>query len=146
MHRCEAKIAYSKRKKPENSRLLTQSHLFRCPSSLLRKRTQGCIYFQTLLRLRNRFWKALGSTKKNCNSSYFLSYSPVREFIASKVRFSSPFGYSHCMKILKTIPDHYESLGSANYRYEAKKTRLKGLEKSWKICYLWTLFCSSWSS
>ena len=65
---------------------------------------------------------------KNWNSSYFLSCSPVPEFIASKVRLSSPFGYSHCSEILKTIADHYVSLGSAIFRYQAKKTTLK-LEK-----------------
>ena len=46
------------------------------------------------------------------------------------MRFSSPSGYSHCMKILKTIPDHYASLGSANYRYEAKKK--KQTQRTWK--------------
>ena len=51
---------------------------------------------------------------KNCISSYFLSCSPVREFIASKVRLSSLFGYSHCSKSLKTIADHLM------HRYEAK--------------------------
>ena len=40
---------------------------------------------------------------KNCISSHFLCYSPVREFIAIKVRLSSLFGYSHCSKSLKTI-------------------------------------------
>ena len=66
---------------------------------------------------------------KNGNCSYFLSYSPVREFIASKVRLSSLFGYSHCSKSLKTIADHYVSLESA---ISDSKRKLNLTHRTWK--------------
>ena len=66
---------------------------------------------------------------KNGNCSYFLSYSPVREFIASKVRLSSLSGYSHCSKSLKTIADHYVSLESV---ISDRKRKLNLTHRTWK--------------
>ena len=61
--------------------------------------------------------------------SYFLSYSPVREFIASKVRLSSLSGYSHCSKSLKTIADHCVSLESVIFD---SKRKLNLTHRTWK--------------
>ena len=79
-----------------------------------RKTHLGMYIFSNFTMFVKQILKDSPMNLKNCISSYFLCYSPVREFIATKVRLSSLFGYSHCSKSLKTITDHLM------HRYEAK--------------------------
>ena len=114
--RVQAIFASANRYFTENSRLLTQSQLFLCPLIAFnaRKTHLGMYIFSNFTMFVKQILKDSPINFKHCNSSYFLSYSPVREFIASKVRLSSLFGCSHCSKSLRTIADHLM------HRYEAK--------------------------